>query len=52
MRSEGKGKAPRELLLANPSEARSEKWVSVSVQVLGWEPELAVLARKELFKEH
>lgn len=29
-----------------------QKWVSVSVQVLGWEPKLAVLARKELFKEH
>lgn len=49
VRSEGK--APEELLLVYPREVQSEKWVSVSVQVLGWEPKLAVLARKELFKE-
>lgn len=49
MRSEGN--PPEELLAVYPSEVQSEKWVSVSVQVLGWEPKLAVLARKELFKE-
>lgn len=32
------GKPLAELLVVCPSEVQSEKWVSVSVQVLGWEP--------------
>lgn len=45
------GKPPKEPLAVCPSEVQSEKWVSVSVQVLGREPKLAVLARKELLEE-